>query len=293
MSQFITKISLYDILTMIIPGGTIILFLQYLFASLPFPINAISTFLQSLWSWQNCLVVLVLSYMIGLANHLLACQVWKKLRNDPKMIKGKLFEVISNMPLSFYLKYLFYSEENEQEVLQGQIKEIASTSLWLIFAVWFVSQLFVLTSEMLFSKDVELLLCEIDIVLVIVLCLMTLAIPLFYTKTEDKTLLDAYYEAYYYVQQNSERSNIPVIESQVAFLQSMLLPLLLMLCLPTYSVEKMFSLELGTNANYIVFMIKVFWVSLCVSIIPIVIYRQNKIYELVWYDYEYLKRLEK
>lgn len=293
MDRFITKISLYDILAMIIPGGTIILFLQYLLASLPFPINAISTFLQSLWSWQNCLVILVLSYMVGLANHLLACQVWKRNRNDPKMIKGKLFEVISNMPLSFYLKYLFHTEGNEITASQSQIKKIASTSLWIFFTIWFVSQLFVLASEVLFSKDVEFLLCEIDIVLVMVLCLMTLAIPLFYTKTEDKALLDAYYEAYYYVQQNSERSNIPVIESQVAFLQSMLLPLLLMLCLPTYSVEKMFSIELGTNANYIVFMIKVFWASLCVSIIPIVFYRQNKIYELVWYDYEYLKRLEK
>lgn len=293
MSQFIAKVSLYDILTMMIPGGTIILFLQYLLASLPFPINAISTFLQSLWSWQNCVVILVLSYMIGLANHLLACQVWRNFRNDYRIIRSKLFEVISDMPLSFYLKYLFHSEDNEREELPGQIREIASTSLWLIFAVWFVSQLFMLASEMLFSKDVELLLCEIDIVLVMVLCLMTLAIPLFYTKTEDKALLDAYYEAYYYVQQNSERSNIPVIESQVAFLQSMLLPLLLMQSLPTSSVEKMFSLELGTNANYIVFIIKVFWVSLCVSIIPMVIYRQNKIYELVWYDYEYLKRLEK
>jgi len=28
-------------------------------------------------------------------------------------------------------------------------------------------------------------------------------------------------------------------------------------------------------------------------IIPAVYSRQNKIYELVWYDYEYLKRLEK
>ena len=43
--------------------------------------------------------------------------------------------------------------------------------------------------------------------------------------TERSLVLEKYYEAYYYVQQNSQNKDIPIMEGQVAFLQSMTIPI--------------------------------------------------------------------
>ena len=296
MDKFLGKFSLYDIVTMIIPGGTILLFLQILLLDVDFPMNEISLLLfkdssaineisikrSDFWTGQNIVVVLILSYIIGIINHILATKIWSSFRNDPKMIKNKFKEVVNGMPLSYHL-------DGKSEKKTGD--EFANVFLWLIVAVVFVSQMFVAFMEMLNGETIPTFLFNAGIIVIV--SLVTWGYPLFYIQKSDKVLLDAYYEAYYFVAQNSKAFNVPFIESQVSFLQSMLLPLTLLLCLPNASIEKLFSLFLGINESYNIFLLKVPFMVLWTCIIPAVYSRQNKIYELVWYDYEYLKRLEK
>ena len=303
MDKFLGKLSLYDIVTMIIPGGTILLFLQMLLLDVEFPMNEISLIFKDssaineisikrpdFWTGQNIVVGLVLSYIIGIINHLLSTKLWDSFRNDPIMIKSKFNEVINGMPISYNLVKLYYSSK-EKESEKNIMYDCVCASLWLLVAVWFVSQMFVSFSKM-WSNNESTLLFNVDIIIIVIIGLINFAYPLFYTKKDDKILLDAYYEAYYFVAKNSKAFNVPFIESQVSFLQSMLLPLTLLLCLPNGGIERVFGLFLGVNESYNIFLLKVPFMVLWACIIPAVYSRQNKIYELVWYDYEYLKRLE-
>lgn len=301
MDKFLGKLSLYDIVTMIIPGGTILLFYQILMLDVEFSMNEISLIFKDssaineisikrlgFWTGQNIVVGLVLSYIVGIINHLLSAKLWASFRNDPIMIKSKFNEVANGMPISYNLVKLYYSSK-EKESEKNIINDCVCASLWLLVAVWFVSQMFVSFSKM-WSNNESTLLFNVDI---IIIGLINFAYPLFYTKKDDKILLDAYYEAYYFVAQKSKAFNVPFIESQVSFLQSMLLPLTLLLCLPNCGIERVFGLFLGVNESYNIFLLKIPFMVLWACIIPAVYSRQNKIYELVWYDYEYLKRLEK
>ena len=47
------------------------------------------------------------------------------------------------------------------------------------------------------------------------------------TTTTDKCILDNYYRAYYYAKKNAYGNDIEIMESQVAFLQALLLPVII------------------------------------------------------------------
>lgn len=93
---------------------------------------------------------------------------------------------------------------------------------------------------------------------------------------EKRKLLRVYYKAYYYVTYHPINSSIGVMEQQVAFIRNMLIPILLFLVIDRFQE------------------------SLCVMIILLVVIAlfftmvaiKNKIYQRVWEDYEYLRRLE-
>ena len=47
------------------------------------------------------------------------------------------------------------------------------------------------------------------------------------TTTTDKCIVDNYYRAYYYTKKNAYGNDIEIMESQVAFLQALLLPVII------------------------------------------------------------------
>lgn len=101
---------------------------------------------------------------------------------------------------------------------------------------------------------------------------------------EEQHILDKYYEAYYYVERHSNNNHIHIIETQVIFIRNMLLPLFLLFLFHFDA----FSDDIGINNPYIKCPFIIGTISLFLPLIS----RQKKIYELVWEDYEFLKRLE-
>ena len=112
--------------------------------------------------------------------------------------------------------------------------------------------------------------------------------------TTQQCLKDKYYKAYYYARKYAYGNDIEIIESQVAFLQSMIVPLIFIgikffCCIVNFLIK--------------VLEIKCCWVN---CMITVVIYlfilacmlccifnRQKKIYDRVWEDCHYLKLVNK
>lgn len=76
MDQFLGKLSLYDIIVMIIPGGAILLFfLDY------YGVELVSIGSNDI-SLLTVLGAVVASYIIGMGNHVIAKKLWEVFRNN-------------------------------------------------------------------------------------------------------------------------------------------------------------------------------------------------------------------
>lgn len=206
MDKFFGKLSLYDIIVMVIPGGAILLFfLDY------YGIDLISTDFNNISS-LTILGMIVASYIIGMGNHVIAKKLWGMLRNNYWL-------------LSYSLKKAKNEYTKELDNLIGNVN--------------------------LDCRKLDL---------------------------QSKLLLeDKYYEAYSYVLEKSRYDGIPIIESQVAFLQSMVIPGLLMLMY--LSKHNSSILLLGGVLLFLLLFCLIFDRT-------ILIHRQ------VWEYYEYTKRIE-
>lgn len=207
MNQFLGKLSLYDIIVMIIPGGTILLFfLDYYGVDLLYNgscgISSLAVF-----------GAVVASYIIGMGNHVIAKKLWRTFRNN-----------------SLLLSYSLEKAKNEYTKELNRLVE-----------------------------NVNLECCKLDL-------------------QSKSSLEDKYYEAYSYVMEKSKYGGISIIEGQVAFLQSMIIPMVLMLFLLS-------------KFNYIPLVLG------CVLLILISLYlifdRTLLIHKQVWEYYEYTKRINK
>lgn len=206
MDQFLGKLSLYDIIVMIIPGGAILLFfLDYYGVDL---VSIGSNDISSL----TVLGAVVASYIIGMGNHVIAKKLWGVFRNN-------------NFLLSYSLK---------------KTKNVYTIEL---------------------NKLTENLEADSD-----------------ETKFQMNTKLrDRYYEAYSYVLEESCYDGIPIIEGQVAFLQSMVIPGLLILML----LSKYDSIPLLLGG-----------ILLFLLLFYLIFDRIILIHKLVWEYYEYTKRIK-
>lgn len=90
-------------------------------------------------------------------------------------------------------------------------------------------------------------------------------------------IINQYYIAYYYTMTQTT-STISIMESQVSFLRNMFLPILLIL-FQFSDFFACFENSIGVKLLYII-------VVICIPMT--IIGRQNKIYQRVWEDYEYL-----
>lgn len=205
MDKFLGKLSLYDMIVMVIPGGTILLFF----------LDYYGVDLLSIGSDISPLVVLgavVASYIIGMGNHVIAKKLWKTLRNN------------------YWL--LSYCLKNAKNVYTTELNK--------------------LTENIETDRD------EIELLLK--------------TKLRDK-----YYEAYSYVLERSHYDGISIIESQVAFLQSMVIPGLLMLIYLSKHDSR--PLLLGG-------------ILLFLLLFYLIFDRTMLIHRQVWEYYEYTKRIK-
>ena len=83
MDKFVSKLSLYDILSMVIPGGTIFLFFSM---TLKYELYFCEYHIDSALGW---IIALVASYLLGLINHICTAIIWKKFRKNHMLWREK------------------------------------------------------------------------------------------------------------------------------------------------------------------------------------------------------------
>lgn len=114
--------------------------------------------------------------------------------------------------------------------------------------------------------------------------------------TTQQCLKDKYYKAYYYARKYAYGNDIEIIESQVAFLQSLFLPVIFILSLsiiPSVDLSLPLNLQTGFCDCRCMYVLSI-WIGSIITIILmaiLMISRQRKIYKRVWEDYHYLRKI--
>lgn len=114
----------------------------------------------------------------------------------------------------------------------------------------------------------------------------------------QQCLRDKYYQAYYYAKKNAYGNDIAIMESQVAFLQSLFCPVIIILFLsifPCVDLSRPLKLQIGLCDCRCMYIVTI-WIGSLITIfltILLMISRQKKIYDRVWEDYHFLKLVNK
>lgn len=252
MNNFVSKLSLYDILSMVIPGGTIFLFLSL---TLGYKLKIDECAIDPVLGWT---IALVLSYLLGLINHVCTGVMWGHFRNNPAMIQ-----------------YALGNKQNKCKILCRWIMGIV-----VIFAFLLVLSSLCDTNWMQYRWMLPF------IVFIIILSFYTclLISRNIFPKKEDKEILDKYYEQYYYVAKHRYNDDIFIMEGQIAFMQCMIIPLFCLLCI---SKCDWYCLDDDTLN-----VVRVLLSLLLCFLIPTIFLRQIKIYQRVEEDCDNLKKIE-
>ena len=277
MNEFISKISLYDILTMVIPGGTIIV-------SIALMINNTLTINENLIEKPLFWIIwLVISYIIGLLNHTLATLAWKKFRNNDFMIKLSVEKARSHLSENGHFYELTNTIKNTN-IDKGRIRN------W-ICLIMSVSLVYIILASLMLiancickkcnSTDISLML-TIPFIAILICAMAELIYTLKSSKNSNPEVLQQYYSAYYFVVKNKYNDDISIMEGQIAFFQSMVLPLILFLFVPIDSLNELIPGISGVVLHPLL------TISI-MAIFIVVVCRQMKIYQRVFDDYEYLK----
>lgn len=112
--------------------------------------------------------------------------------------------------------------------------------------------------------------------------------------TTQQCLKDKYYKAYYYARKYAYGNDIEIIESQVAFLQSMIVPLIFIgikffCCIVNFLIKVLEIKCCWVNCMITV----VIYLFILACMLCFIFNRQKKIYDRVWEDCHYLKLVNK
>ena len=248
---------------MIIPGGTILLFFALTFKC------ELSIDGYKVAPVIGGTIVIVASYLLGLINHSFTSCLWKPFRNNPKMIQQ-----------AFY-------EDNENSIKKCFRKLFLCLPCILKISIIISIVVYIIVGAVdCFCRIDSLVHVLIAVGAILLICIISCCL---YKDDngdiDNKNLRKEYYEAYYYVAKNRYNDDIFIMEGQVAFIQNMIIPLLLIAFSPKCAVSNYINCE-----N--VWIVKILLAIGILMLILTVFQRQNKIYERVWEDYKYLRRLE-
>lgn len=242
MSILSSKMSLYDFLAMIIPGGLSLGVVLVYFGEIHI--------LQPLPNWSLISLFLVVSYLLGLLNHQLTELIWLPFRNNSFEIREWHQAVYSHKQIKYYSPYI-----------------LKITGEYLIISILS----FIFLKAAIFRWIIGLT------AIILILLFPNSTSP--YSQT-DKTV-SKYYRKYYYVENNRKNSSISILESQVAFLKNMCLPI----CLCTIILLN-FSEKSGLNWKGIL----VAGLAILIVLVRITSIKQGNIYRIIIEDYMYLNK---
>lgn len=279
MKEIFSKLSLYDMLAMLIPGGTILVFIAL---SWKFELYFDTSKTAPALAWT---VMLTLAYLIGIVNHIATNVLWSWFRNNPYMISragvrkgisgvGKInygclrcFVLLIALQIIPFIIWFTTSRECVW------CFETLVCVLPLIYLVFLILDLTLSPIKLKCKKS--------NVKCRILECFKRECLLLKVKKKRSEIILEKYYEHYYTALKNRYSDDIPIMEGQVAFMQSMIIPLLLLTLLPKY--------VLGYYIPGYECCVRWLLISLIVLMILAIILRQWKIYERVWEDAKFLK----
>ncbi|MDO4702829.1 hypothetical protein [Tannerella sp.] len=275
-SSISSKLSLYDILAMLIPGALIIFWASNVIFG-----NNLTIDESRINPWIIGVFFTATSYLVGI----IYCKfmewlweyIWKPFkdksnvikafcRNDPDIIIEELEKVFDSIPIE---KFKIYYEEYLLSNCQDR---------------FFLKKIRYLDKK---KKQAE-------------------------EKNKEKNIKDAYYEAYAFVAKNTYRNDVHILESQFAFLKSMFGVALLyevtcllsfLLDLSSHVLQEVLCKDYTPKLNFKILVNclldspSMCWISISLLILLIAIpfvmaCIQKKIYEIVWEDYKYLHRVK-
>lgn len=260
--------SLYDILSMIIPGGILLWILSDYIPEPKTIANVISIGNNSASSF---FFLCPFAYIIGILNHIIASKLWRYFRNNPYLLVKCLDEEINLLghPQTLSdIRNMVHISAYKEKAFEDFVDFSFLTAIGIVTLGMII--------DIIFQTHVNnYAFMAIAITYTIIWGLVTMI----GNDTDDKSMssiIVPYYKAYYLHLQESKNSDINVLEGQVAFLQSMTIPLALLLVSHNDRITTDYSIVRG--------MILVIYVA----IFPVVYNRLVKIHSLVWEAYEFL-----
>lgn len=274
LDTFASRLSLYDIISMLIPGGILLFVLgKY------FPCLSLCGF-SDLENDSNIAIVLFilcpLAYLVGITNHFLSNIIWGAYRNNVYLISSCFNNV----------KEQLIHTPNLNQLVKGLQMQVNKPNILCSLSQYgFLLCMIIVIFCALLNKIFSLhYLFYTSIVLTTIIGIIWLAFTncdcLQHNKG-NKNIIGKYYQAYYYVQQNANCKDIPIMEGQVAFMQAMAIPLALLAAMPGLCAAN----TANCYINLLLFLVYV-------GIYPLVFIRLKKIHSRVWEDYEFLKQID-
>ena len=275
MKEYATKLTLYDFISMLMPGSIIVAVLMLLCTEdkLTLPNNA--------FFW---VFFFISSYLAGIVNHIVTSSLFKffHFRNCPKMLADSFQKAINQG---------YVSDESAGKIDNAE-KPSCESHIYCGTALLGVCFGLLCCICCICQQKSPMIIVSAFFVFYIAVLLLEFFNNRKGGNTKSNDLKDEYYERYYYVKKNRYGNDIEVIESQVAYLQSLILPILLMLtsqCSPR-KLMTLFGLEDKCEICPC-FFVAIILLTL-IAIIAAIFLRQQKIYDRVWEDYHYLKQLK-
>ncbi len=273
MRTFVNKLSLYDLLSMVIPGGILLWVLSIYCPDLYSIAQGIACGHSNLFLF---FFFCPLAYIIGICNHVVASKLWYVFRNNPYIIVSCLDDEIGQFK---HTQKLWHLRKDKIHIATNRVDSFND-----FVQYSFISAIGLLAVGMVIDCAFSIHVNSYAFIALAVLYFVLYGVSTLCcnsTTKEERKVTELYYEAYYYVQQTSRNSDISVMEGQVAFLQSMTIPLSLLI---------VSHFKICVSSCYPA--VQLFLLVVYICIFPIVYNRIKKIHSRVWEDYEFLSRLE-
>lgn len=163
---------------------------------------------------------LIAAYLIGIINHVLTSRIWNKTRNSHDFLAETLQNTKKEIKDYKYLPQKEYSYTKQLHVTIPCIYLLAAIVVACFLQASSIKYIYIpeLLSLAAFSFLLYFSFKGID--------------PSVAPSKENHEILNRYYEAYYYASKNGYNNDVSIIEGQVAFMQSMIIPISLFLILP-------------------------------------------------------------
>lgn len=271
----VSRISLYDMLAIFLPGAMVLSAIILLLGN---NLNFYSNCVNSVIVW---IVFFIVSYLLGLLNNVATSSAVSLIgfRNNASMIARSFNAVYEK--LEKLKKLSCFKKDMSGQKEGGICCKILLAVVAIILLAVLIKAIYKNTTD-----NVQYLVVIPFLVYSIFLFVGTYKHIGNRTRNYNKSrIVNDYYTAYYSTSENKIHDDISIMESQVAFIHSMIVPLLLFILIPN---DRLSFLDTEVCNYRMALVIKALVLVGIILILVCAYMRQMTIYRRVWEDYEFL-----